>query len=302
MKYPVFIAFFSALATALAGCSSHQGRSALVRPALIAPVQVSVNRDVTFTPASWPQALDADLYQPVGNGPFPAVIMIHGGGWEGRSREDMENIAKEVASRGFLVMNMSYRFAPRWRFPAQLQDVQQAVLWLKANAQRLDIMADRIGAWGYSAGAHLAALAGVTGPQDDLYVAGTQVQAVVAGGTPVDLRYYKDGKLTNSLLGVSYMNDPLLWRNASPLALVTADDAPMFLYHGTFDFTVGVDNARNMHRALKSAGIPTELMLLRGREHLSSFIADAPVRMGIEFLDMHLRQGSRQRDANMVSR
>src|SRR5690606_27018066 len=191
---------------------------------------------------------------------------------------------------------------PRWRFPAQLHDVQQAVLWLRENSQRLDVMPDRIGAWGYSAGAHLAALAGVTGPQDDLYKPGARVQAVVAGGTPVDLRYYKSGKLTNSLLGVSYINDPLLWRNASPLALVSADDAPTFLYHGTFDFTVGVDNAKNMHRALKGAGIPTELMLLRGREPLSAFIAEPPIRMGIEFLDMHLRQGSRTEDTSVVRR
>jgi acetyl esterase/lipase len=226
----------------------------------------------------------------VGNGPFPAVVMIHGGGWEGRTREDMVDISQEVARRGYVVMNMSYRFAPKWHFPAQLQDVQQAVLWLRTHATENNVLKTRIGTWGYSAGAHLAALAGVTGPEDRLFVEGARVQAVVAGGTPVDIRYYKNGSLTNGLTGVSYDQNPELWREASPLALVTKDDPPMFLYHGTFDFTVGENNAHAMYEALNANNIPAELYLMRGLEHMSTFVVDAPVENGIDFLDLHLRQ------------
>jgi acetyl esterase/lipase len=277
-------------ALVLAGCASHDGRPSNARISSVQPVDVTVKRDFVYTPANWPQELRADLYKPVGNGPFPAVVMIHGGGWEGRSREDMEEISEEVARRGYVVLNMSYRFAPQWHFPAQLQDVQQAVLWLRAHASEHHVATNRIGTWGYSAGAHLAALAGVTGPEDRWFVEGARVQAVVAGGTPVDIRYYKDGALTNSLTGVPYEQNPSLWRDASPIALVTKDDPPMFLYHGTFDFTVGENNAHAMYEALNANQIPAELYLMRGLEHLSTFVVDAPVAAGIDFLDLQLRQ------------
>lgn len=276
----------------LTGCSSLQGRPSNARISSVGPLKVTVTRDFVYTPNTWPQALKADLYKPAGNGPFPAVVMIHGGGWEGRSREDMDDISKEVAERGYVVLNMSYRFAPQWHFPAQLQDVQQAVLWLRAHAAEHNILKTRIGTWGYSAGAHLAALAGVTGPDDKYYVEGSRVQAVVAGGTPVDLRYYKKGDLTNGLTGVSYDDNPGLWRDASPIALVTKDDPPMFLYHGTFDFTVGLNNAEAMYEALNTNGVPAELYLMRGLEHMSTFVVDRPVANGIDFLDLHLRQAA----------
>jgi len=273
----------------MTGCASHEGRPSNARIGSVGPVDVTVTRDFVYTPQGWPQELKADLYKPAGNGPFPAVVMIHGGGWEGRTREDMNEISQRVAERGYVVLNMSYRFAPTWHFPAQLQDVQQAVLWLRAHASDLNVLKNRIGAWGYSAGAHLAALAGVTSPSDKWFVEGTRVQAVVAGGTPVDIRYYKDGELTNGLTGVSYDENPGLWREASPLALVSSDDPPTFLYHGTFDVTVGVNNAHVMYEALNANNIPAELYLIRGLEHLSTFMVDSPVDNGIDFLDIYLR-------------
>jgi acetyl esterase/lipase len=272
------------------GCASHMGRPSNARIPAVAPVPVTVTRDIVYTPKDWPQELRADLYTPRGSGPFPAVIMIHGGGWEGRSREDMNEISRRVAERGYVVLNMSYRFAPHWHFPAQLKDVQQAILWLRQHASELSVQKDRIATWGYSAGAHLAALAGVTGPNDRFFVEGARVQAVIAGGTPVDLRYYKNGSLTRGLTGVPYEENPGLWREASPLALVTSDDPPMFLYHGTLDFTVGDNNARAMYQALRTNGVPAELYLMRGLEHLSTFVVDRPVKHAIEFLDLHLRQ------------
>jgi dipeptidyl aminopeptidase/acylaminoacyl peptidase len=80
-----------------------------------------------------------------------------------------------------------------------------------------------------------------------------------------------------------------LWRDASPIALVSADDPPTFLYHGTFDYTVGVRNAHAMYAALNAAHVPAELYLVRGFEHITTFWIDAPVDHGIEFLDRHLR-------------
>lgn len=272
----------------LAGCVSHQGRPSSTIGQL-AVNGFDVVRDVTYTPAAWPQPLAADLYRPQGTGPFPAVLLIHGGGWSGRTRADMDGIAEKLARRGYAVMNASYRFAPRWTFPAQLQDVQQAVLFMRANATEYRIRTDRIASWGYSSGAHLAALLGVTGPGDRLFQEGARVQAVIAGGTPVDLSYYPKGELTVGLMGVPYASNVERWAEASPLSLVSSDDPPTFLYHGTFDYTVGSKNAYNMFAALNQVKVPAELYLVRGLEHISMFFL-SPVDRGVDFLNRRLAE------------
>lgn len=280
---------FLACAGLLSACASHQGRPSAVKPSRPAPAYFRVAKDVAYTPASWPAHLTSDIYTPAGAGPFPAVVMIHGGGWSRRTRADMQRYCEMAAARGYVVMNVSYRFAPGARFPAQLHDVQQAVLWLRANAEQQKIRSDRIAAWGYSAGAHLAALLAMTGPGDRQFVDGTRVQALIAGGTPVDLRMYPNGGLVNGLMGASLTKDPDIWRDASPMAVLTPDDPPTFLYHGTFDFTVNVKNARMMYSALNAAGIPSELYLVRGLEHITTFWIDAPAERSIDFLDRHLQ-------------
>jgi acetyl esterase/lipase len=273
----------------VAGCVSHQGRPPQLKAGKLADNTFDLVRGVTYTPAAWPEALSADLYQPQGAGPFPAVVLIHGGGWSGRTRADMDGTAEKLARRGYVVLNTSYRFAPRWTFPAQFQDVQQAVIFLRARAAEYRIQSDRIASWGYSSGAHLAALLGVTGPGDRLFQEGARVQAVVAGGTPVDLSYYPKGELTVALMGVPYVSNTERWAEASPLTLVSGDDPPTFLYHGTFDYTVGSKNAYNMFAALNQAKVPSELCIVRGLEHISMFFL-SPVERGVDFLNRRLAE------------
>ena len=254
-----------------------------------APSTVSVSPNVCYTPQGWPDALYADLYQPGGAGPFPAVLMVHGGGWTGGSRQQMHRTARAVARRGYVVMNISYRLAPRWRFPAQLQDIQQALLWLRAHAADYRVLADRIATWGYSAGAHLALLPAVLSPGHRNFVPDTRPVATVAGGSPVDLTYYPAGPLTNALMGVGCHLDPQAWQDASPLRHVAAHTPPIFLYHGSFDRLVGANNSHAMYAALQSQRVPSELLLLRGFGHIPVFFMSMPVQRGIEFLDHHVR-------------
>lgn len=275
-------------------CASHIG----LPPDVMQPAPVkttyTVQRDLTFTPANWPKPLLADVYVPDGKGPFPAVLVIHGGSWSGGDREQVESIAERVAERGYVVMNVTYRLVPTYRFPAPVYDLQQAVRWLRLHAAEYQVDATHIGAFGYSAGAHLAAMLGTISDGDllDQPYGGkqTRIQAVVAGGTPTDLRKFPGGTLVPEFLNTTLQQKPELYALASPVTHISKDDPPFFLYHGGMDTLVPVDHAEDMKTALDAAGVPAELYILRGREHVTAFLMDwGAVNAALNFLDRTLR-------------
>lgn len=248
-----------------------------------------IHREVVYTPPGWPQELAADLHLPAGRGPHPAVLVIHGGGWERRTRADMESIAVRLAARGFVAMNVSYRFAPAHKFPAQVHDMQHAVRWLRAAAPRYNIDPKRIGAFGYSAGAHLAAMLGTISEGDELDRpyggADTRLQAVVAGGTPSDLRKFTGGRLVPQFLGYKLQEKPELFALASPVVHVTPGDAPMFIYHGGGDTLVDLSHAEDLKRALDDAKVRAELRVVPVIGHVLTFmLARGTEDEGMDFL------------------
>src|SRR5581483_11615346 len=98
-----------------------------------------------------------------GDGPFPAVVCIHGGGFRAGSRQGYDGLCLRLAQRGYVAVTASYRLAPQFQFPAAVHDVKAAVRWLRANAKKYHIDPERIGVTGGSAGGHLAQFLGVTG-------------------------------------------------------------------------------------------------------------------------------------------
>ncbi len=272
----------------LVGCSTHIGKPTGPAPAPVSTTY-DVIRDVTFTPETWPQKLLANVYMPRGAGPWPGILVIHGGGWSSGDREQVEGIAERLAKRGFVAFNTTYRLAPTHQFPAQLEDVQLALRWMQAHAAEYRMRPERLGAFGYSAGAHLAALLGTLSPGDTL-ASSPRVAAVVAGGTPSDLTKFPGGTLVPQFLGTSLQKDPALFRRASPISYVSADDPPFFVYHGGSDMLVPVDHAEDLHTALDKAGVRSELFILRGRGHITAFLTDGPAfEAAATFLDRELR-------------
>lgn len=229
-----------------------------------------------------------DLYQPEGDGLWPAVLVIHGGGWSGGERSDMDKFGKRLAQAGYVVYNVGYRLAPDDRFPAQLNDVRNALRWLQDNAQRWNVNPTRIATLGYSAGAHLALMLGLT-PSDGL----TPVAAIVAGGNPTDLRVYPKSPYIFDLIGGAPSEFPDEYAFASPITHISADNPPVFLYHGRLDRLVEFDQSQRMHDALQTAGVPVTLYPQPLSGHITTFLFDRDtMRKVVPFLNRTIGPGA----------
>ncbi len=244
-----------------------------------------VDRNIVYTPPDWQRPMQLDLYTPQRDGQSPGIVLLHGGHWRLGDRQEMGPIASTLARRGYVAVTATYRLAPAYRFPAQLEDAEQAVRWLGENADRLHVDRDRVGAWGFSAGAHLATMMATLEPGNPWGTPEPRLRAVVAGGTPTDLEHFNavDGM---ALFGVTAVQDPALYRRASPLYHASAKAPPIFLYHGSVDSIVPLEQAEQLRAALAKAGAPVELDVIYGADHAGSTEAAMDAAMG--FLDRQL--------------
>jgi acetyl esterase/lipase len=214
------------------------------------------------------------------------VIVVHGGSWRTYDKRwFMKPIAQSLARRGFVAMNVTYRGAPKWHYPAPVLDLREAVKWLRRHAKEYSIRPDKIGVYGYSAGGQIAAQLGfIDGPQS------VRVQAVVAGGTPSDLRRYTGGRLVPAYLGGTLAKSPEVFCEASPVFHVTPDDPPVFVYHGTRDIIVPPVHALELCAALNEARVDHEILWVNKHGHLSTFFfAGDAVGQAINFLERTLK-------------
>src|SRR5262245_29691065 len=171
------------------------------------------------------QDLKLNLALPAGDGPFSAILCVHGGGWKAGDRADLNLLIAYLADRGFAAATVSYRLAPKHKFPAQIEDCKAAVRWLRANAKQHRINPDKIGAVGFSAGGHLVSLLGAADKDAGLEGKGgnpeqsTKIQAVVNFFGPTDLitkTWTKDIEETYFIpfLGDTYDTNPAIYKKA----------------------------------------------------------------------------------------
>ena len=233
--------------------------------------------DVVYTEAGGTK-LAIDIARPgSGNGPFPAVLAIHGGAWRQGNKKDMRPLLLELARRGYVAASPEYRFCPKETFPAQVHDVKAAVRFLKAHAKDYHLDPERVGAVGFSAGAHLAMMLGVTGPEDGLEgnVASdaptSKVLAVVNYFGPTDLGADDlppvSRGLVKDFLGGTIEEKREAAAKASPLTYVNKGDAPILSFQGTKDPLVPHTQATKLADAQTKAGVPGRVELLLGFGH-----------------------------------
>jgi acetyl esterase/lipase len=241
------------------------------------PPEVKTENDVVYTRAG-DTDLKIDLARPAeGDGPFPAVLVIHGGGWRAGDKSGHRGLIAEFARKGYVAASPQYRFAPKDRFPAQVHDVKAAVRWLKAHAKELKLDPDRIGAMGFSAGGHLSMMLGVTGPDDGLEgdasddAPNTKIRAVVNYFGPTDFNATDIPEATQPIikefLGGTPREKPEAATKASPLTFVSRGDAPILTFQGTKDPLVPHSQATKLANAMTAAGVPGRVDLLVGAGH-----------------------------------
>jgi acetyl esterase/lipase len=271
---------------------------ALVTVAMRAPAQtpVRIEKDVDYLGAD--RAEKCDLYLPAdppAGKRFPAVVIIHGGGFtggdKGAARE--QNIGNTLAANGYVGMSINYVLAaagkPTW--PQNLHECKTAVRWLRKNAERLHVDPNRIGTIGGSAGGHLATMLALTGPDAKLDPAGPYGEYSCRVRCAVDL--YGPAELTKptAMIAGTPEQAPDLYKQASPITHATKDDPPVLILHGTADKTVPYQQSELLASVLKKVGIKHELMLIEGAPHtfhLQPKQQDLrPVVLG--FFDQHLK-------------
>lgn len=258
------------------------------RPYDVVRSQVYVERD------SGP--LEADVYLPHGNGPFPAMLVVHGGAWASGTREQLAGAAEKLAEDGYVAIAISYRLAPKYRFPAQIYDCQAAVRWLRTNAVKFKVDPNRVGGFGYSAGGHLVALLGALNDDDfreDGIPAGApsaRLEVVLAGGAPCDFRSLPEkSTLLAYWLGGSPAEQPEAYRQASPATYVSSDDPPMFFFHGGADNLVPIRSPRRMVDALAAAGVKAEFFEVPNADHMAAAINRDALTQAVTFADHYLK-------------
>jgi acetyl esterase/lipase len=244
-----------------------------------------------------PEPLKADVYLPRGKGPFPGVLVVHGGAWYIGTRAQLAGVAQMLARRGFAAVAISYRLAPKHKFPAQIEDCQQAVRWMRTEASRLKIDPERIGGFGYSAGAQLVCLLGTTGEgaepkgESDLNRPSTRLQAVACGGAPCEFRVLPpDQEMLSFWLGGTRREKPEQYRLASPAAFITSDDPPMFFFHGDKDRLVPIASPEAMCRDLDKAGVEAEMYVVPDMGHTFAIMDRTALEKSVAFLSEHLQR------------
>lgn len=299
-----------------------QGAPHYAVPFVIPPAQTAhIQRkklDITYVGLSPAQKLD--LYWPeAGNGPFPVILAIHGGAFMGGDKADIQlTPVLEGLKRGYAVASINYRMSGEARFPALVYDLKASIRWVRANAETFLLDAQRIVAWGGSAGGYLALMAGVSAgitALEDLSLGNPEqpshVQAVVSWFAPTDFlkmdeqlaeyglapapgqNHSGESSPESLLLGAKITEIPEKVRAANPETYIRPGLPPFLLQHGTQDDTVPCLQSVYMADKLKAVLGPerVQLDLLEGARHGDPRFSEAEnLEKVFVFLDRSLRQ------------
>jgi|GEM_PF-183695 len=215
------------------------------------------------------ESLKLDAFIPNGPGPFPVLIMVHGGGWSGGDKaRDFIPIMEPLKAAHLTLFSINYRLSPKDKWPACYEDVQTAIRWVKAHAKEYKGNPEKIAILGYSAGGELVTLAETRGGEN------VRVNAVIGMSPPTDMvaDTERRGGLSPSakaLLGVTDFDDKAkaLLNEMSAINYVKPGLPPFLLLHGTVDKSVPYQQSINFQAKLKAAGVACDLITIDNAPH-----------------------------------
>jgi acetyl esterase/lipase len=235
------------------------------------PTGVSFIPNIAYREGNEAWKLDLAMPKERGSSPRPAIVFIHGGGWRNGDKRagGFLNPTIEYAEKGYVCVTLNYRMLTGDSFAIDecVEDVKNAVRWLRANAKKYNVDPDRIGASGNSAGAHLSVMLGICptsaglegdGPYQEYSSA---VQAVAASATPTSFLIPMNNR-TNRQNPTA--DQTALRKKISPMTYVTADAPPILLFHEISDNTVNVQQSDLFIQALRQAGAKDVNYILLG--------------------------------------
>jgi acetyl esterase/lipase len=285
VQMPAALARFDAAMTAAGfGLASAPGRMSFGRTARFSLWDLttgmrrgtsSVRRDVRV--GEGPSPLTADIYAQDGARDAPLLVQIYGGAWQRGRPGDDEAFARYFAARGYVVAAIDYRHAPAAQWPAQIDDVRAAVVWLRRHAREIGADAAHTVLIGRSAGAQLAlvaayrdgapAVAGAISFYGPVYLADGWREP--PRPDPLDVR-----AVLETYLGGTPDQVPDRYAAASPVTYVSRQSPPTLLVYGQRDHIVEVRFARRLEAELRDAGVPVALLELPWAEHAFDVLAD----------------------------
>jgi acetyl esterase len=258
-------------------------------------------KDVEYTRPGG-QAVLLDLHVPEGKGPFPAAILVHGGGFDqGSKSTNVKPLFEPLSDAGFAWFSIDYRMAPQFRFVQSNEDVESAVKWLKANAKKYRVDPKKMALIGESAGGFLVNYAGTHENER------TRVAAVVDFYGPVDYGRLAEQRRDHPerfnmvsiskhaangggihFFGVDTLDEAGLAKlhAVGPLFGVHAGMPPFLCIHGTKDDQVSYEQSPMMCEAMHKVGVSCELITIEGGGHgMSSWKDDSMQHWKVEMVD-----------------
>ncbi|MDB6055143.1 MAG: alpha/beta hydrolase [Verrucomicrobiales bacterium] len=290
---PIFFLRVSALACLLLGSASLKAADPAV------PSSVSFEKEIEYGTVDG-QHLLLNVAKPLKAGIHPAVLCIHGGGFRAGNRESYNALCIKLAEHGYVAITASYRFAPKYPFPAAVYDVKAAVRWARSHAKENGIDPERIGVTGGSAGGHLAQFLGLT--PDFPQFEGSSGNPGVSSKVSCVVNFYGPSDFTKSygksvdaaevlplFLGGNLEEEPKRHIEASPLYWVTPLAAPTLCVHGTMDNYVAFEQADWLVDKLKAVKVEATLLPMEGAMHgFKGEDAKKAEAALFEFFDRHL--------------
>ncbi len=251
--------------------------------------RLTVVREVEYARVG-EHVLKLDVHRPIERPRSPLIVWVHGGAWRSGSKSNMP--LGRIVEEGYAVASVDYRLSTDARFPAQIHDLKAAIRFLRAQGDQWRLASKKIVIAGDSAGAHLAALVGVSNGNKELegeigndlsqssdvqgiisFYGAANLTTILSQSTPHGLKVRVPA--LDLLLGNQPTNAVDLARLASPVFHVDRTDPPLLLFHGDQDPQMPINQSHELHGAYRSVKAPVEFEVVHGAGHGGAQFYDA---------------------------